>query len=302
VKIAEFCIDYRVWQKLGDLSTIVYAFGLHQSGEDIEERFPFFLVEIRKRVMVCAYAIDKQLATSLGRPPRICSRYCSIPLPLDISCEEMVLSRSDREKALQNLDANSWNTEGCLTVGVRLRVVLLTSLLRESILELSLSPTTEHIPARAEFVPGHRLHSMSISGTDPKEPYRRLIQESRRTQRNLPSFLHWSPEEAAAGTYSSARDEGRAFAHMEFTYQEFLLHRILLKHLGVNSQGLIESSLEIVTTLLDIIVMLTQSAHSVANISWDVRLLRNLQYYHKAIVISLSSSSYATLVFLLQAS
>ncbi|KAJ5796726.1 uncharacterized protein N7518_005266 [Penicillium psychrosexuale] len=261
--------DYRVWQNLGDLSTIVYAFGLHQSGEDIEENFPFFLVEIRKRVMVCAYAIDKELAISLGRPPRICSRYCSLPLPLDISYDKMVLPRSEGEKEMQNLDAHGWNTEGDLTVGVRLRVVLLTSLLRENILELSLSPTTQHIAARVEFVSHYRL-SYIDKVTDQKKPHRKLIQESRQMQKGLPSFLQWSPEEAAAGAYRSARDEGRAFAHIEFTYQEFLLHRILLKRLGINSRGLIESSLEIVTTLLDIIAMQTQSAHLVANMSWDL--------------------------------
>ncbi|KAJ5533777.1 hypothetical protein N7527_000031 [Penicillium freii] len=240
--------DYRVWQKLGDLSTIIYAFGLHQSSEDIEEKFPFFLVEIRKRVMVCAYAIDKELATSLGRPPRICSRYCVIPLPLDISYENMVLSRSEGEKTLQNLDANGWNTEGNLTVGVRLRVVLLTSLLRENILELSLSPTTQDIIPRVE----------------------KLIQESRQTQQHLPSFLHWYPEEAAAGAYRFARDKARAFAHIEFTYQEFLLHRILLKRVGINSPSLLESSLEIITTLLHIISMQTQPAHLKTSMSWDL--------------------------------
>ncbi|KAJ5603347.1 hypothetical protein N7537_006303 [Penicillium hordei] len=260
-----------VWQKLGDLSTIVYAFGLHQSCEDIET-FPFFLVEIRKRVMVCAYAIDKELATSLGRPPRICSRYCVIPLPLDISYEKMVLSHSEGEKAPQNLDANGWNTEGNLTVGVRLRVVLLTSLLRENILELSLSPTTQHILPRGEFVSHYRLHIMLmlILETDRRKPRRNLIQESRQTQQDLPSFLHWYPEEAAAGAYRFARDEARAFAHIEFTYQEFLLHRILLKRVGINSQGLLESSLEIITTLLHIISMQTQPAHLKANMSWDL--------------------------------
>ncbi|KAJ5955508.1 hypothetical protein N7501_009787 [Penicillium viridicatum] len=256
--------------KLGDLSTIIYAFGLHQSSEDIEEKFPFFLVEIRKRVMVCAYAIDKELATSLGRPPWICSRYCVIPLPLDISYEEMVLSRSEGEKALQNLDANGWNTEGNLTVGVRLRVVLLTSLLRENILELSLSPTTQDIIPRVEFVSHYGLHIMLISGTDRKKLHRKLIQESRQTQQDLPSFLHWYPEGAAAGAYRFARDKARAFAHIEFTYQEFLLHRILLKRVGINSPSLLESSLEIITTLLHIISMQTQPAHLNTSMSWDL--------------------------------
>jgi chromatin structure-remodeling complex subunit RSC3/30 len=83
--------------------------------------------------------------------------------------------------------------------------------------------------------------------------------------------MHWSSEKAAAGAYSFPKDEGRAFAHTEFTYQEFLLHRILLKRLGISSQGLIQSSLEIVTTLLAIIAMQTRSTHSVANLLWDVR-------------------------------
>lgn len=143
-------IDYRVWKKLGDLSTIVYAFGLHQVNENIEETVPFFLVEVRKRAMVCAYAMDKQLATTLGRPPRICSRYCSISPPLDISYEDMILPRHERENVLEKLDAGGWNTDGNLTMGVKIRIVLMSSMLRESILELSLSPKSEHIPARVE--------------------------------------------------------------------------------------------------------------------------------------------------------
>ncbi|KAL6239856.1 hypothetical protein BDW75DRAFT_226903 [Aspergillus navahoensis] len=222
--------DYRVWQTLGDLSTIIYGFGLHQPDQNLEESFPFFLLEIRKRVMVCAYAIDKELATSLGRPPRICSRYCHLPMPLDLTYNEMI-TQPNKDAALLTLGADGWNSEGSLTVGVRLRVALLTSLLRESILELSLSPGTQHIQAR---------------------------------------FLRWSPEDAAARVNSSMHDEARAFAHIEFTYQEFLLHRILLKRLGIKGQGLIESSLEIITTLLTIIAMQTRSGKRIINMSWDL--------------------------------
>ncbi|KAJ6043572.1 uncharacterized protein N7446_001770 [Penicillium canescens] len=216
--------DYRVWQKLGDLSTIIYGFGLHQAGGNAEQSVPFFLVELRKRVMACA-----------------------IPLPLDITYDAMVGPQREGENGF--LDANGWNTEGILTVGARLRVALLTSLLRESILELSLSPNTKDIPVRVE----------------------KLIQESRQTQQDLPSFMHWSPEQAAAGVYNSPRDEGRAFAHTEFMYQEFLLHRILLKRVGIASQGLIESSLDIITTLVDTTIAIqTRAYKSTVEISWDM--------------------------------
>ncbi|KAL4908817.1 hypothetical protein BDW74DRAFT_187331 [Aspergillus multicolor] len=239
--------DYRVWQTLGNLSTIIYGVGLHQFDREHEESFPFFLQEIRKRVMVCAYAIDKELATSLGRPPRICSRYCHLPMPLDLTYEEIV-TQGNREAALLTLDADGWNTGGNLTVGVRLRVALLTSLLRESILELSLSPGTQHIQDRVE----------------------ELIQQSRHMQQGLPRFLRWSPDEATAYVASPAQDEARIFAHFEFTYQEFLLHRILLKRLGIKSQGLIESSLEIITTLLATITLQTLSGIKIINMSWDL--------------------------------
>lgn len=92
-------------------------------------------------------------------------------------------------------------------------------------------------------------------------------------QQSLPTFMRWSAEEAATGAYRSAQDEGRVFAHMELTYQEFLLHRILLKRLGVTSLGLLESAVDILTTLLDIIAMQARSGKSAINMSWDVRLL-----------------------------
>jgi chromatin structure-remodeling complex subunit RSC3/30 len=107
--------------------------------------------------MACAYGIDKDLATLLGRPPRICSRYCSLPLPLDITYDAMVRPQSEGENRFQKLDANGWNTDGILTVSAMLRVALLTSLLRESILELSLSPNTKDIPVIVEFVSIIRL-------------------------------------------------------------------------------------------------------------------------------------------------
>jgi chromatin structure-remodeling complex subunit RSC3/30 len=76
---------------------------------------------------------------------------------LDITYEEMVRPRSEGDREFRNIDVKGWNTEGALTVGARLRVALLTSLLRESILELSLSPDTEDIPARIECVSLTRL-------------------------------------------------------------------------------------------------------------------------------------------------
>lgn len=135
---------------MGDLSTITSAIGLHQLSDDKD--CPFFLREIRKRVMSSAYAMDKEFATMLGRPPRISSRYCSIQMPLDLSHDEIIASPDEIDLALQKLDENGWNTRGEATHEAKLRIATLTSLVRERILELSMCNTTSDLQARVEYV------------------------------------------------------------------------------------------------------------------------------------------------------
>jgi chromatin structure-remodeling complex subunit RSC3/30 len=140
--------DYRTWQKLGDLTTIVFALGLHQAGDD--KNIPFFLSELRKRIMIGAYGMDKDLALFLGRPPRICKQYCNIQSPLDLTWEELIAAPTVRQAALQKLDAQGWNTEGKLGSGARGRTIHLACLIREDILEMSIGQGRDNVEEHAE--------------------------------------------------------------------------------------------------------------------------------------------------------
>ncbi|KAL3431360.1 hypothetical protein BDV09DRAFT_198810 [Aspergillus tetrazonus] len=95
--------------------------------------------------MVAAYSMDKELATFLGRPPRICRQYCDIQLPLDISWEDLVADDSTRVAAVQQLDPDGWNVQGDPEKDARPRVALLASILREMVLEFSLSREVENL-------------------------------------------------------------------------------------------------------------------------------------------------------------
>ncbi|KAJ5641240.1 hypothetical protein N7490_005240 [Penicillium lividum] len=138
--------DHRSWHKLGELSTTLFAFGLHQEPVDV----PFFLKEGRKRTMVAAYAYDKSLATFLGRPPLISWRYCELPMPLDLSWDEIYAEPVVRQVAIANLTSDGWNKAGCIQNGALARVCLLSSIFREKALELSLGRQTEDLPERVE--------------------------------------------------------------------------------------------------------------------------------------------------------
>jgi chromatin structure-remodeling complex subunit RSC3/30 len=138
-----FSLDLRPWRKLGDLANNVFTLGWHQPQEPDCLNIPFFLCEIRKRVMVAAYALDKELATHLGRPPRIAWQYCNIQLPLDLSFDDIFAASTSEEQEkyyLQKIGPDGWNIDGQVNSGSRGRLKLMFSTIREKILEVSLSP------------------------------------------------------------------------------------------------------------------------------------------------------------------
>ncbi|KAF7114730.1 hypothetical protein CNMCM5793_009681 [Aspergillus hiratsukae] len=212
--------DYRTWQKLGDLTTIVFALGLHQVADD--RNIPFFLSELRKRMMIGAYGMDKDLALFLGRPPRICKQYCNIQSPLDLTWEELIAPPSARQAALVKLDSHGWNTDGKLGSGARGRTILLACFIREDILELSIGHGRDNVEEHAE----------------------RVLKKARQLRAELPAFLQWDPE--------SINPE-LATLHLEFLHQDYLIYSTLVKRIGKGHDALIRISLEIVTCLLELV-------------------------------------------------
>ncbi|PYH45965.1 putative chromatin structure remodeling complex protein RSC3 [Aspergillus saccharolyticus JOP 1030-1] len=229
--------DHRTWQMLGEVTTLVFALGLHQPSADGD--IPFFLGEIRKRCMVAAYALDKDIATCLGRPPRICWRYCNIQFPLDISYDELVAEPEVREAALQRLDATGWNIDGRLDKGSRVRGSLIASLFRESVLEVSLS---------------HELDGLE----------QRVLEVCRRSddyRSGLPEFLQWTDDK---------EDSSLASLHLEFSYHQFLLLQTLCKRTGKGLELLMRTSTDIITLLLKMVSMQSRLGLVPPHVIWDL--------------------------------
>ncbi|KAJ5215716.1 uncharacterized protein N7498_002123 [Penicillium cinerascens] len=218
--------DYRAWKMLGDASTMAFALGLHQP-DPADKNAPFFLAELRKRVMAVGYMVDKQLATVLGRPPRISHRYCDLLLPSDLSYAEMIADPQMREAALGELDASGWNRQGLLSKAAHPRVGLLVAMLQENVLEVTSCGQIERLPQRIE----------------------ELCDESLRIREQLPSFLQWKPSN---GSIELSSDELAVQSiHLDFLYTEFLLYRISVKRTGVGSDKLVRVAHEILSTILD---------------------------------------------------
>jgi hypothetical protein len=133
---------------MGDLSSAITALGFHK-GFKGGESGPPYLVELRKRVMALAHERDKELATFVGRPPRLSRRYCTVDLPLDLPDSAIIGPVEHFEAARAKLDENGWSGDVMVHPVSRLRAILLLSIIREEVLELSLGPPMPNIAQQA---------------------------------------------------------------------------------------------------------------------------------------------------------
>ncbi|PYH92459.1 putative chromatin structure remodeling complex protein RSC3 [Aspergillus ellipticus CBS 707.79] len=221
--------DYRAWKMLGEASTLALALGLHQPNPG-DRSAPFFLVELRRRVMTAGYIIDKELAGILGRPPRISHRHCDLQLPLDLSYAEMTADMQTRDMACSKLDAHGWNTEGLLSKGTRPRVGQLIAMLRENVLEVTLCRQIDTLPQQIE----------------------ELCHKNRQMREQLPPFLQLKPIESNLDHSTVSLDDITVqLIHIDFLYNEFLLYHLLTKRTGMGSDQLINIAYEVLSTTLD---------------------------------------------------
>ena len=72
-----------------------------------------------------------------GTPPAISSRYCSLPLPYDISDEDLFLPQAELVKVVAGLGRNGWNQKGSYHATF-IRAQQYMARIREEILEVSL--------------------------------------------------------------------------------------------------------------------------------------------------------------------
>ncbi|KAH3974485.1 hypothetical protein HBH98_088140 [Parastagonospora nodorum] len=125
------------WRRLGELSTQIYALGIHK--ESTSANVPLWLRETRKRLFTSSYNQDKAISTFLGRPIRISKRHTDISLPLDISDEETVGDRAGLSKVIESLDQDGWNTDGRWRRASWIRLRYKSLQFREEVLEFSMT-------------------------------------------------------------------------------------------------------------------------------------------------------------------
>lgn len=124
-----------VWRLHNDAVGTCVAFGLHiyQGTSQIT-----LYTEQMKSIAACMFWLDKDLSTFTGRPPALSHRYYSCPPPLDINDNTLICGGAELDREIQSLDENGWNTQGRVFEATIVRMMLMTSLIQEEIMEMFL--------------------------------------------------------------------------------------------------------------------------------------------------------------------
>ncbi|KAJ5624460.1 hypothetical protein N7510_000769 [Penicillium lagena] len=216
-----------VWSRLGELSTDIFALGLHREPKASNE-IPEFMLESRRRQFAAAYQLDKNLATFLGRPPRIPCRYSDCRMPLDIGDEALTANDLSLDSPQDGIDSTGWNINGLFQRSSWLRVRFIVSTFRDEILGVSLQDMTPSTASLLKDI-SHRCHSAWES---------------------LPIHLRYNPQ---------CWDNGlpvavclmQIFSYLAYLCNDFLIQRLLVeKNNPRGNAALLSVSSEILSTVL----------------------------------------------------
>ncbi|PMD45629.1 hypothetical protein L207DRAFT_482070 [Hyaloscypha variabilis F] len=217
----------RVWYLMGDLSSAIVALGFHK-GFKYGESGPPYLVELRKRVIALAHERDKELATFVGRPPHLSRRYCTVDLPLDVPDSAIIGPVEHFEAARARLDENGWSGDVMVHPAARLRAILLLSIIREEVLELSLGPPIPNIAQQARQI------LSNLTSTWESIPHKQYEQSMGDTMLPGSIWVVLSPQ-------------------LECLYSEFLLHKLLISQNEGSRDAMIRTSHEMLQLTLSLL-------------------------------------------------
>ncbi|KAI1312895.1 hypothetical protein F5Y03DRAFT_339620 [Xylaria venustula] len=145
--------SFAVYRESGEFVNAVVAMGLHVDVKQGKPRIPFFLEQIRTRIVASAYSTDVSISSYLGRPPRLPYRYCNLTPPLDIPDVQLIASEAEIARITASLDENGFGTGDKVSRATFMKAWLGFAPRREEVLDLALGRySREEILRRAEEI------------------------------------------------------------------------------------------------------------------------------------------------------
>jgi hypothetical protein len=139
-----------VWTSLSATCDAIVLMGLHLE-KRVDSHTPFFLCELRIRLFLVCFTMDKFLATFMGRPPHLSYRYSVVQEPRELTDEEMCSDEADLQEALIQLESGTQKTHPPTRATWR-NLSWRWHTIREDILEVAIGTNSTAIEERIRWV------------------------------------------------------------------------------------------------------------------------------------------------------
>ena len=198
--------------------------------------------ELRKRQFIGVFITDKTLATMTGRPPLLSRRYSTCQLPLDLSEEQLMADEPELSHIRSKLDSDGWNTSGEVYPSTWARALLLMNLIREEVLEMSLSISNDC----SELMLEHLYPEPERK--DAQERCADLIRRCVEMYDRLPQSVRYDPSEpVGTNAHVFPRKVG---LHMLYLHCQFLLERLCVSRTHASSQRIVDLAMQMLDDVL----------------------------------------------------
>lgn len=260
------CSSPAAWLRMGETCDMAVMLGFHRQ-KQVDSVTPFYLCELRIRLVQQIYSHDKFLATYLGRPPRLSYRHCAIQLANDFSdddmCSESVASGEGPRQLKQAI-----HDPICHSRSFWRRLWVPHAVIREDILEIALRLSDDDLNDRVQQVRAkiEKAHSEmpTILQTDIMES----LQKIRRSPAGLAfgSNVSWQPLDLLC----------TLGLHCGLRHTDFMLERAIIDRLTSCKDRLIATA----RGLLDLVLKVLQLRDYFRDFQADlVILVSNLEIF-----------------------
>ncbi|KAF2159310.1 hypothetical protein M409DRAFT_30187 [Zasmidium cellare ATCC 36951] len=126
--------DRSTWHLLSQLVADTLSAGLNRE-VSLGRGVPFFVVEMRRRLLLKVYHADKLISLVLDRAPRLSHRYIDIALPLDLADEDLLQETAIIPKTSDFMSDDGWNVQPSFNTASWLRAFHCINIIREEVLD-----------------------------------------------------------------------------------------------------------------------------------------------------------------------
>ncbi|KAF0320677.1 hypothetical protein GQ607_012074 [Colletotrichum asianum] len=234
------------WQSHGECVTLLTSLGLHIDDSAPNQPYmPTLASELRRRLFGHVFHSDKAGSTFTGRPPVLCGKFTSTPLPLALRDEDLLADETTRKAAAEALDIHGWNRDGALPPVGNLRARVCFSMIRDDIFEIALAVRPVVVPAL-----------QTLMG---------IKERQLQAYAQLPSAMRLNTAEVKKSTLNDGTLYTLLVVHLEHLQNLFFVEQLLFRGGHTNNDDLLRVSFEMVSTA----VMFWTNMDRFTPLHWD---------------------------------